>query len=479
MPIQWHKSTCPYCGFGCGLMVGVVQGKVIEVKGMKDHPTNKGDICSLPLNHPPVFTHNDRLKQPMIRRNGQLIPVTWDEAISLVADGFKRVIEEHGPDALAFYGGAVNLTEEYYLMNKLMKAAIGTNNMDCSTRLCMASTEIGFVSTLGADAPPSCYADIEESDLFLISGNNMAVSVPVLFRRICTAKKKNGAKVIVVDPRRTQTADIADIHLQIRPGTDVALNNSLAHILLKEGFVNEDRVDHYASGIRDLIEVLKEYPPSRGAEITGCAEDLIFEAACSIGKANAVLSFWFQGYNQSTQAVFKNNTLHNLLLLTENLCHSGTGPLSITGGANSMGNLWVGAMSHLLPGMRFVTDPQHRQEMADFWNIPVERIQPTPGRSIMEIIKGLHTGDVRALWVITTNPAASLPHTRWIRDGLAKADLLVVQDILHPTETTLLGDVILPAAQWSEKTGTFISSERRIELVEALIEPPGKAKIRL
>jgi anaerobic selenocysteine-containing dehydrogenase len=476
MPIQWHKSTCPYCGFGCGLIVGVDQGKVVEVKGMKYHPTNKGDICSLPLNYPPIFTDNDRLKRPMIRRNGQLITVTWDEAISHVADGFKRIIEEHGPGSLAFYGGAINLTEEYYLMNKLMKAAIGTNNMDCSTRLCMASTAIGFISSLGADAPPTCYDDIEESDLFLIAGNNMAVSVPVLFRRICAAKEENGTKVIVVDPRRTKTAAIADIHLQIRPGTDVALNNSLAHILLKEGFVDEDRVDHYASGISDLIEVLEEYPPSRGAEITGCTEELIIEAARAIGKARAVLSFWFQGYNHSTQAVFKNNTLHNILLLTENLCRPGAGPLSITGEANAMGNRWVGALSHLLPGMRFVTNPQHRQEVADFWKIPVERIQPTPGRSILEIIKGLHSGDVRALWVMTTNPAISLPHTRWIKDGLAKADLLVVQDIFHPTETTLLGDVILPAAQWCEKTGTFISAERRIELVDALIKPPGEAK---
>jgi len=200
MKMQWHKSTCPYCGLGCGLMVGVKQGMVAEIRGMKGHPTNNGATCSLPINYPPIFTDKDRLTQPMIRRvrrDGELTNVTWEKAISHVASGFNRIIEKHGPDAVAFYGGAINLTEEYYLMNKLMKAAIGTNNMECSTRICMASSAMGFVSTLGADAPPTCYDDIEEADLFFIAGNNMAISVPVLFRRIRAAKKKNNAKVIV------------------------------------------------------------------------------------------------------------------------------------------------------------------------------------------------------------------------------------------------------------------------------------------
>jgi len=476
MSIQWHKSTCPYCGLGCGLMVGVEDGKVAQVRGMKDHPANKGDICVLPANYAPIFRDKDRLKQPMIRRDGELVPVTWEEAIHHVAAGFRQVIEKHGPKAVAFYGGAINLTEEYYLMNKLMKAAIGSNNMDCSTRLCMASTAIGFVSTLGADAPPTCYADVEEADLLLIGGNNMAVSMPVLFRRIRAARQNNDAKVIIIDPRRTETAAIADIHLHLRPGTDVALNNGLAHVLLREGFVDEERVEHYASGLDDLKELVAEYAPARVADITGCPEAQIVETARAIGRAKAMLTFWFQGYNHSTQAVFKNNTLHNLALLTGNFCRPGAGPLSITGEANAMGNRWVGALSHLLPGARVVANSQHRREVADFWGIPVEKIQPTPGRSILDIIKGLHSGDVRALWVMTTNPAASLPHTRWVREGLAKAELLVVQDIFHPTETTLLGDVVLAAAQWCEKTGTFISAERRIELVEQIIDPPGEAK---
>ncbi len=475
MTIQWHKSTCPYCGVGCGLMVGVDQGRIVQVKGMEEHPINKGRICALAANLPPVFNAPDRLTRPLLRRDGKLVPVNWGDAVGHVADNLKRIIDQHGPDAVAFYGGAANLTEEYYLMNKLMKGCIGTNNIECSTRLCMASSAAGFLSTLGADAPPTCYADIEQADLFFVAGNNMAVTLPIIFQRLKKAAEQ-GAKVIVVDPRRTETAAIADLYLQIRPGTDVALNNTLAHLLLREGFVDEENVGIHASGLDELKVFLEKYSPGYGSEITGCPKDQLLKAARLIGEAKNMLTFWFQGYNHSTQAVFKNNSLHNLSLLTDNFCRPGAGPLSITGEANALGNRWVGALSHLLPGMRSVANPHHRQELADFWNIPAERMQPTPGRSIIEIIQGLHDGTVRALWVTTTNPAASLPDTHWVEEGLKKAELLVVQDIFHPTETTELADVVLAGAQWCEKTGTFISSERRIELVEKLVDSPGEAK---
>lgn len=476
MPIQWKKSTCPYCGIGCGLMIGVKDGIIVDVQGMKEHPANRGDICALPHHLPTLFTAEGRLTHPMIRREGGLVAVDWNEAVHFVAGELNRIAKKYGPNAIAFYGGAANLTEEYYLINKLMKACIGSNNVECTARLCMASSSMGFISTLGSDAPPTCYADIDEADLFFVAGNNMAVSLPILFRRMCAARVTNHAKVIVVDPRRSETAAIADIHLQIKPGTDVALNNGLAHILFKEGFVREAEVDSYTTGLNDLKELLEEYTPSRVAQITGCTETQIIEAARTIGHAKAMLTFWFQGYNQSTQAVFKNNTLHNLSLLTGNFCRKGAGPLSITGEANTLGCRWVGALSHLLPGLRMVTNPKHRQEVADFWGVPFEKIQPSAGLTIIDAIKALHSGEVRALWVIGSNPAASLPHTRWVEESLSKAELLVVQDIFHPTETTMLANVILPSAMWGEKTGTFISSERRIELIEKLVEPPGLVK---
>lgn len=476
MTIKWKKSICPYCGVGCGLMVGVDNGRVVEIEGIKGYPVNDGRICHLAESLPSVFDSEDRLTKPMIRRNGELEPAEWDETIAHTASNLKRIIDEHGPDSIAFYGGAINLNEEYYLINKLMKAAIGTNNVECSTRLCMSSTALGLISTIGIDGPPACYADIEEADLFFIAGSNMATSLPILFNRINNARKQNRTKVIVVDPRKTETSTIADIHLQIWPGTDVALNNAIAHVLIKEGYVNEKNVEIYCSGLSDLKQHIEEYSPSYVATITGCSASKIIHAAHTIGKSKAMLAFWFQGYNHSTQAVFKNNTLHNLLLLTGNYCRPGAGPLAINGEANTQGNRWVGTLSHLLPGVRQVSNPQHRRELADFWNIPADKISPIPGRSVIDIIKGLHSGEVRALWISTTNPAVSLPNSKWIEEGLKKAELLIVQDIFHPTETTMLADVVMAGSHWSEKTGTYISSERRVEIVEKMVEPPGDAK---
>ena len=457
-------------------MVGLDGGKLVDIKGMKGHPVNDGRICILPANYTPVFEAEGRLSDPMIRSDGKLTTVKWNEAINHVAVGLKNIVDKHGPNSIALHMGATCFNEEYYIANKFMKAAIGTNNIECTTRLCMSSSAMGFVSTIGADAPPACYDDVEEADLLFIAGNNMAVSVPAIFARVCAAKKENGTKVIVVDPRRTDTAAIADIHLQILPGTDVALNNALAHVLFEEGYVDEEAVGEYASGLSDLKDLLKEYTPLRAFEITGCPEDQIREAARLIGSSKAMLVFWFQGYNHSTQAVFKNNTLHNLWLLTDNFCRPGAGPLSITGESNALGNRWMGGLSHLLPGMRTVVNPQHRQELSDFWKIPLEKIQPAPGRSIIEMIEGLHSGKVRALWVISSNPAASLPNSKWVREGLSKAELIIVQDIFHPTETSMMADVVLAGAHWFEKTGTFISSERRIELVDKIIDSYGNVK---
>ena len=457
-------------------MVGLDGGKLVDIKGMNGHPVNDGKICTLPANYESLFEAEGRLSDPMIRRDGKLTTVKWNEAINHVAVGLKNIVDKHGPNSIALHMGATCFNEEYYIANKFMKAAIGTNNIECTTRLCMSSSAMGFVSTIGADAPPACYDDVEEADLLFIAGNNMAVSVPAIFARVCAAKKENGTKVIVVDPRRTDTAAIADIHLQILPGTDVALNNALAHVLFEEGYVDEEAVGEYASGLSDLKDLLKEYTPLRAFEITGCPEDQIREAARLIGSSKAMLVFWFQGYNHSTQAVFKNNTLHNLWLLTDNFCRPGAGPLSITGESNALGNRWMGGLSHLLPGMRTVVNPQHRQELSDFWKIPLEKIQPAPGRSIIEMIEGLHSGKVRALWVISSNPAASLPNSKWVREGLSKAELIIVQDIFHPTETSMMADVVLAGAHWFEKTGTFISSERRIELVDKIIDSYGNVK---
>lgn len=476
MPIKWKKSICPYCGTGCGLMVGIENGIVTDIKGSPEYPVNKGDICMLAKNLPGVFSAKGRLTKPLIKRDSEFVDIEWDEAIEHIANEFKRIINRYGSEALAFYGGAANTVEEYYAINKLMKGFIGSNNIECSARLCMASSAMGFISTMGIDAPPACYDDIEKADLFFIAGNNMAVSLPIIFNRVSMAKSKMGTEIIVVDPRKTATASIADIHLQIKPGTDVALNNAIAHVLLRDGFVNESNVESYCSGLSALKEHIKEYASEKVSMITGCKEEDIVKAAHTIGNAKAMLTFWFQGYNHSTQAVYKNNTLHNISLLTNNFCRPGAGPLSINGEADTLGVRWTGALSHLLPGLRSVLNRVHCNEVADYWGVPPDNIKSVPGRSIIDIIKGVHSGDVRALWIMGTNPAVSLPNSKWVEDGLKKAELVITQDIFHPTETTLLSDVVLAGAQWCEKTGTFITSERRVELVEKMVEPPGEAK---
>ena len=440
------KATCLYCGFGCAIEIETAENRIKAIKGVKDYPANNGKLCRLAVNLPSVFNSPNRLKRPMIRYEKELQECDWEKALDWVAGGFKRILDKHGPDAMAFYGGATNLTEEYYVMNKLMKGGIGTNNMECSTRICMASSAAGFISVFGADAPPTCYEDIEITDCFLICGNNMAVSCPVLFNRLLEAKKRRGAGMIVVDPRRTPTAQAADLHLAIRPGTDVALNNAIAHVLLKEGYVDEKEVDAFASGLQELKEHLESYTPEDAARTTDCPAEDIRAAARMYGEAGTALTFWFQGYNHSSSALYKNNSLHNLAILTGNIGRLGGGPLSITGESNALGNRYVGALCHLLPGMRQVVNPEHRREIAELWQVPFDRLQPLPGKSIMEIIQAVHNGSIKALWVMNTNPAASIPHTAWVEKALSKLELLVVQDILHPTETNFFAHVLLPGS---------------------------------
>ncbi|MCP4717220.1 MAG: molybdopterin-dependent oxidoreductase [Deltaproteobacteria bacterium] len=468
------KTTCLYCGFGCAVDIECSENKITSANPLKDAPPNYGKLCRLGSTLPKVFNSPDRLTEPNLRQGNEMKPCSWKTALDAASDRLSGIIEQHGPNSVAFYGGATNLTEEYYVMNKLMKGAIGTNNMECSTRICMSSTAAGFLSVFGADAPPTCYEDIDHADCFLICGNNMAVSCPVLFGQIIESRDKRGAKIIVVDPRKTATAAEADLHLQIAPGTDVALNNAMAHVLFKEGYVNEEVVDAYASGLQSLKEHIDAYDPEKVAPIVGCAAEKIRTAAMMYGDAKTALTLWFQGYNHSTSALSKNNTLHNLAIITGNIGQLGGGPLSITGESNAMGNRYVGALCHLLPGMRQVINPAHRKEITDLWQIPPDRLQPLPGSSIIEMIHDIHAGRIKALWLMNTNPAASLPHTAWAEEAFKKLDLMIVQDIF-PTETTGFADILLPAAQWYEKQGTIITSERRVEYIPKLIDPPGEA----
>jgi anaerobic selenocysteine-containing dehydrogenase len=385
---QWVKTYCPYCGVGCGLLAGMRSGSVAKIKGDPDHPSSSGDLCLKAVYLPETLSTPDRLLYPQMRRcqDGPFTRVSWDTAIKFLAQRFREIIGEHGRDAVAFYGSGQLTSEEYYVGNKLAKGFLGTNNFDTNSRLCMASAAAGYKASFGSDGPPPCYADLDVAECFLLIGTNTADCHPVTFKRIKRRKMADPDKVMIiaVDPRRTETADFADLHLPIRPGTDIALLNSMLYVLLEANLIDRDFIARHADGFARLLKVIKKYPPKVAEEICGVPECLIVEAALIFGKAERALSLWSMGVNQSTVGVHKNNAIHNLHLATGKIGKPGCGPFSLTGQPNAMGGREVGGLSHLLPGYRSVQDAKHRAEVARFWGVPCERISPEPGLSALE-----------------------------------------------------------------------------------------------
>ncbi|MBI3320305.1 MAG: nitrate reductase, partial [Candidatus Omnitrophica bacterium] len=359
---------------------------------------------------------------------------------------------------------------------KFAKGFLGTNNVDSNSRLCMASAVSGYVTSLGADAPPGCYADIELADCFLLIGTNTAACHPVTFERI--RRRKLGApkrvKVIVADPRKTRTAEIADVYLPLRPGTDVALLNAMLQVIVRERLIDTSFIQRHTTGWEQLQTVIDRYPPEHAARVCGLDAEEIHRAALLFGKANAAMSFWAMGLNQSTHGTAKNNCVINLHLATGQIGRAGAGPFSLTGQPNAMGGRETGGLAHLLPGHRVVVKEQDRRDVEALWGLPEGRIAPQPGLSAVELFRALARGRVKSVWIIATNPMVSLPNLTIAQQAMAKADLVIVNDIYHPTETTRLADVILPAAQWSERDGTVTNSERCISYVEKAIDPPGE-----
>ncbi len=477
--LRWSKSVCPYCGVGCGIFVGEKDGKVHKVRGNPLHPANKGLLCAKGATLPQILEAPDRLLFPQSRnsRTDHFARDTWPEALSRIADKIRKTIERHGPESVAFYISGQLLTEDYYVINKFAKGFLGTNNVDSNSRLCMASAVAGYLTSLGADGPPACYEDIELAEAFLLIGTNMAACHPVTFQRIKARKSKDpNVKVIVVDPRETRTSDIADLYVPLKPGTDVAFLNGMLHVMEKENFTDPMFIQNHTTGWPALKELLKKYPPERVAEICGVPTASVVESARFFGKSKSALSFWSMGLNQSTQGVAKNNAVINLHLITGKIGKPGSGPFSLTGQPNAMGGRETGGLAHLLPGHRFVANPIHRREMEKIWNIPENRIHSKPGLSAIELFKALENGKVKVIWVIATNPMVSIPNLNLVRSALERAELVIVQDPYHPTETTQLAHIILPAAQWSERDGTVTNSERRISYLEKIVDPPGEAK---
>ena len=473
------RSVCPYCATGCGLVVEVRNGHVRSVRGDKHHPSNFGSLCRKGALLDEVLDTPDRLLYPQVRDSldQPFRRVTWDEAIAFAASRFKASIERGGPDSVAFYGSGQLLTEDYYLFGKLAKGYIGTNNQDTNSRLCMTSASAAYGMAFGVDGPPCTYEDIDAADAFLILGANIEACHPVLFKRIEQRKRGNrNVKVIVVDPRRTPTAAIADIHLAIRPGTDVALLNSMLAEIVISGLVDQAFIDAHTEGWDETLAAAKRYTAERVARGIGVDAEDIRRAALAYARAGAALSLWTMGANQSTAGVDKNLALINLALATGNIGRPGAGPFSLTGQPNAMGGREAGGLAHTLPGHRNVANPEHRREMEEFWGVPEETISAKPGLTAVEMFDAIGKRQVTAVWIAATNPVASMPNADAVSGALRTADVVVVQDAYHPTETTQLAHVLLPAAQWSEHAGTMTNAERRVCVLEQATAAPGEAQ---
>jgi ferredoxin-nitrate reductase len=476
---RWGRTQCPYCGVGCGLLVQIEAGQTVRVKGDPHHPANFGDVCAKAIMLPRALHTPDRLLYPHLRprRDQTLTRVPWSLALKTVAHSLRSIIAQYGPDAVALYGSGQLLTEDYYVANKLAKGFLGTNNFDANSRLCMASAVAGYKTSLGSDGPPVAYADIELADSFFIIGSNTAECHPIVFRRIKRRKEQapNDVKVIVVDPRRTETADIADLHLPLRPGGDVALLNAMLAVLVEQGLMDQEFIAGHTQGWEALQTQLARYTPEAVQEVCGLSARRIREAALLFGQGRRVLSLWSMGINQSTSGVPKNQAIINLHLATGQIGKPGAGPFSLTGQPNAMGGREVGGLSHLLPGYRSVLDPQHRADVAAVWGVPAAHLSATPGYTAVELFRALAEGKEKAVWIMGTNPAVSMPDLDVVEKGLRQAELVVVQDAYHPTDTTCFADVLLPAAQWPEKEGVMTNSERTLTYLPRLLDPPGEA----
>lgn len=477
------RSTCPYCGVGCGVVIDSVGQQIVAVKGDPDHPANFGRLCTkgstLAQTATAAIHQHTRLLQPMqrLQRKGPTSPLSWDAALDLAATKLASIVQQHGPDAVGFYVSGQLLTEDYYVFNKLAKGLLGTNNIDTNSRLCMSSAVAGYKLTLGADAPPACYDDVNHAQTLFIAGSNAAWAHPVLFRRIEDARAANpGMKVIVADPRRTETATSADLFLPLQPGTDVALFHGLLHIMLWEGWLDNGYINAHTRGFDALKTLVREYTPEHVAKVCGLPKADLFTAAKWFAGVEGgaprtpTLSLYCQGLNQSTSGTAKNAALINLHLATGQIGKPGAGPFSLTGQPNAMGGREVGGLANLMSAHRDMGNPAHRAEVAALWGVP--DVPSKPGKTAVEMFQAAADGEIKALWIACTNPAQSMPDQTTVRRALERAEFVVVQEAFATPATCSYADLLLPATTWGEKEGTVTNSERCISRVRAAVRPP-------
>jgi assimilatory nitrate reductase catalytic subunit len=467
------KTTCPYCGVGCGIEVTRGQDGAVTLQGDKTHPANLGRLCSKGAALGETLELDGRLLHPSV--DGQR--VDWDKALGTVAGRFRDVIEKHGPDAVAFYVSGQLLTEDYYAANKLMKGFIGSANIDTNSRLCMSSSVAGHKRAFGSDSVPGCYEDWEQTDLLILTGSNTAWCHPVLYQRAVAAKKaRPHMKVVVIDPRRTATCDIADLHLALRPGSDAILFGGLLAWLYQQGHGDAQFVTRHTEGMEEALHLARWHAPSAEAVAQHCglAVSEVETFYRWFARTEKTLTVYSQGINQSSSGTDKVNAIINCHLLTGRIGRPGMGPFSVTGQPNAMGGREVGALANQLAAHMDFDKPDHVERVARYWGAP--RMAQRPGLKALELFQAVERGDVKALWVMATNPAVSMPDANQVRRALAKCEFLVVSDCVARTDTSAHADVLLPALAWGEKEGTVTNSERRVSRQRAFLDAPGEAR---
>lgn len=465
------RTTCPYCGVGCGVLVTDEGDGSYAVKGDPNHPANFGRLCSKGSALGETLSHEGRLFEPVV--NGE--QADWDVALDRVSNEFQSVIDEHGPDAVAFYVSGQLMTEAYYVANKLMKGFVGSANIDTNSRLCMASSVAGHKRAFGSDTVPGNYEDLEQADMVVLVGSNLAWCHPVLYQRLAQAKKEHGTHIVVIDPRRTATCDIADQHLALKPGTDVRLFNGLLSHMSQLGTVDDDYVARHTSGMDEAVETARFDAPeiSTVADVCGLEPDEVLDFYKTFRLTKKVVTVYSQGVNQSSQGTDKVNAILNCHLLTGRIGKPGCGPLSVTGQPNAMGGREVGGLANTLAAhMDFDDVAIHRVKR--FWDAP--NIATKPGLKAVDMFEAIHDGRIKALWVMATNPAVSLPDANRVREALEICPFVAVSDCISKNDTITYADVILPTTTWGERDGTITNSERRISRQRPFRTAPGQAR---
>ncbi len=490
----WIKSTCAYCGVGCGIEARPKSTGELEIRGDKSHPSNYGKLCTKGIALGDTVIHDGRLLSPVIKgallqgdgvESAQKKEVSWEKATHLVADKFSEVIAEHGPDAVAFYVSGQLLTEDYYVANKLIKGFMGTANIDSNSRLCMASSVVGHKRAFGSDTVPVCYEDLEKAELVVLVGSNLAWCHPVLHQRLRAAKQENPAmRIVVIDPRRTETCDVADDHLAIASGADIALFNGLLNYLDEQNALDEEFIAAHTHQFEQAIAAAREGFSMGGEstdphdstleEITQLTTEQLTQFYSAFKNTDKVVTVYSQGVNQSTVGADKVNAIINCHLATGKIGKVGSGPFSVTGQPNAMGGREVGALANTLAAHMEFDRPEHQALVKTFWE--ADNLATKPGLKAIDMFDAMAEGKIKAVWIMATNPMVSLPNSGRIKEALTRCPFVVVSDCMAETETTQMADVVLPAQGWSEKSGTVTNSERRISRQRRILPSPGLAK---